>query len=390
MAKSSRKTVGLGNLNFKKIDPYGNRAAEETAVGIYSLTEIFPDPNQPRRLLPQELNEPFFSGNLSPADALDRWIKIAAQPNASPTAKEGLKNLRTLANSIEQQGLINPISVRKNDDTPVPSEAEFLIVTGERRWWAHQLLAKEQRTIREGNKSVPPTKIKATQTAEGTNIRAHQLIENIMREDISLLEKADGILALREELAVLAHGDQLGEPDMSAVRWGDVDKVLGISRQYRARIMKVLEFSPEAQQIVERYGLTERAIRPIAQKLLDYPELQIEALNQVARWQEEEQEGEGQGRRIITSTAQLVEQLLQRVQATDQPQTSSTTAAQRSSQAQQVVELRAKIRTTLRYVNKIDPASLQTLSHTISEDPDYADVVEDLQALRQKIDELLE
>ncbi|MCB0036239.1 MAG: ParB N-terminal domain-containing protein, partial [Anaerolineales bacterium] len=341
----------------------------------------------PRRLLPNQLAEPFFSGQLTPHDALKRWILLAEQSNTSPVVIENLKNLRTLATSIERQGLINPISIRPNPGAAVPEGVEYLVVTGERRWWAHMLLSMENRPIQEGNKSISPTQIKATQTAEGVAIRAHQLIENIMREDIGLIEKADGILALRDELTAIAHEGLPGEA--TPVTWGEVDEVLGISRQYRSRIMKVLDLNQEAQQLVDSYGLTERAIRPIAQKLVEYPELQIKALHQLIAWQEEDESGNSSGRRITASTNQYVEQLLQEMQSPQPTDKAKRKPAVARSEVQKVNEFRSKIRHTLGFVDKLDRQTLQDLGETIQNKADYADVVADLRALRQKIDEIL-
>ena len=77
-------------------------------------------------------------------------------------------------------------------------------MTGERRWWAHVLLTTQDRPIREGHEEVAPDRIKASLAPEGTPIRAHQMIENLIREDISLIEKANGIYALRDELEKLS------------------------------------------------------------------------------------------------------------------------------------------------------------------------------------------
>ena len=47
-------------------------------------------------------------------------------------------------------------------NTPVPAGVNYLIVTGERRYWAHVLLAVAERKIQEGLETRNPDTIKAT------------------------------------------------------------------------------------------------------------------------------------------------------------------------------------------------------------------------------------
>ncbi len=174
-------------------------------AGILSplpLVSILPDPRQPRQLLPGDLAAQVHSGELTPAEAMAEWQKRARANEADQALKRDLDELGRLADSIAQHGLINPISVRRvPGNTPVPAGVNYLIVTGERRYWAHVLLAVAGRPIQEGLETRSPETIKATIAPEGVSIRAHQIVENVMREDIDAVEKAQGFLALRYELS---------------------------------------------------------------------------------------------------------------------------------------------------------------------------------------------
>jgi len=77
--------------------------------------------------------------------------------------------LRDLASSIDKHGLIQPITVKQED------ESRYLLVAGERRYRAHLLL--ERRTI--------PAII------TNGNVDEIALIENIQREDLNPLETAE-------------------------------------------------------------------------------------------------------------------------------------------------------------------------------------------------------
>ena len=85
-----------------------------------------------------------------------------------------IKDLEDLALSIKENGLLQPITVRKEGDN-------FIIVTGERRFRAHQIAGFE--------------KIKAqVMTVDNVvDLRAIQLIENSQRADVSPLEERRGL-----------------------------------------------------------------------------------------------------------------------------------------------------------------------------------------------------
>lgn len=89
--------------------------------------------------------------------------------------------LRQLADSIERQGLLQPILVRPMAD----ARGEYEIVAGERRWRALGLLER-------------PT-LHAILTSG--NAEEIALVENLQRVDLSPLEEARGIQALMESHA---------------------------------------------------------------------------------------------------------------------------------------------------------------------------------------------
>jgi hypothetical protein len=195
-----------------------------------------------------------------------------------------LADLQKLADSIAQHGLINPISVREPSAGKAPSGVKYLIVTGERRWWAHVLLLATNREIHEGETTRKAEQIKITLTAQGISVRAHQLIENLIRSDLGAIEKAQGVWALRYELSNIDPNSPSRESKL--VPWKEVEKSIGISGRYRRFITSVMNLSDEVQALIQRHHLSEYAVRPIT-KLKDHPALQKEALQQLFTWQEE-------------------------------------------------------------------------------------------------------
>lgn len=289
-----------------------NRANAATTLPLEGLR---PDPAQPRRLLPPDLQSKLDQGQLGPHEALRQWLE--RNDKGGTSAGQILPALHTLAQSIAQHGLINPISVRRlNTQETAAQGVEYLIVTGERRYWAHVLLALQGQVIQEGQHTADPNQIKVTLTAEGVSIRAHQLIENIVREDINAAEKAHGMWALRLELSGVNHGSPatLTLEEMQAleqrgvlISWSAIEEALGISKRYRIYVISVLQLTPQAQELVQVNNLSERLIRPIVQKLRDYPSLQHIALEQLVAWQQSEETPAGG---MNSSVKQLVNRLL--------------------------------------------------------------------------------
>ena len=343
MAK--KKTTGISDLLFDEVNPYGAIIGDVVSrpVERFPLESIRPDPGQPRRLLPGDLAEAVSRGELVPVAALRDWLR-RAEANPTSTIANDVRELQRLASAVEQHGLINPITIRPAET----DDGRYLIVTGERRYWAHVLLVLEQRTIREGEAVESPEKIKAALVSPGVSIRAHQIVENLIREDINVFEKAHGLLALRQELSDDVYrrhsgaGVQKDGGGPQLVPWKAVEDALDMSRQYRLRIISVLDLSNEAQELVDHHSLAEATIRPIIEKLKPHPDLQLKALQQVIAWQEAEARGEGDGRQLVPSVRVLVDRLLMSKQ---------TPVAGRSGvQGLDFNKLHHQVRGTLRYI----------------------------------------
>ena len=87
--------------------------------------------------------------------------------------------LYELADSIKKNGLIQPIIVIRNND-------RFALIAGERRWRASKIA---------GLTSIPAI-VKELQTPE---MLEYALIENIQRENLNIIEEAEGYLRLMGE-----------------------------------------------------------------------------------------------------------------------------------------------------------------------------------------------
>ena len=92
------------------------------------------------------------------------------------------ETLRELADSIKEQGIVQPLIVRERD-------GHFELIAGERRWRAAQLL---------GLADVPVI----LRQADDRAVLELALIENLQREDLNPVEEAEGYHSLTEQFAL--------------------------------------------------------------------------------------------------------------------------------------------------------------------------------------------
>ncbi|MBD5538642.1 MAG: ParB/RepB/Spo0J family partition protein [Desulfovibrio sp.] len=112
--------------------------------------------------------------------SLDALVANPAQPRRTFTEQA----LDELADSIRQQGIIQPLLVR-----PLEDGQHFQIIAGERRWRA---------AARAGLSEVPVY----VRPMDDKEAMAAALIENLQREDLNPVEEAEALNALRATLGI--------------------------------------------------------------------------------------------------------------------------------------------------------------------------------------------
>ena len=119
------------------------------------------------------------------SDSAQRMLNVTQlQPGKyQPRSYMDEAALQTLADSIKNQGIMQPILVREI------AEDKFEIIAGERRWRASQIAGLAQ---------VP---VLVREIADESAL-AMALIENIQRENLNPLEEAQGIKRLIDEFAM--------------------------------------------------------------------------------------------------------------------------------------------------------------------------------------------
>jgi len=141
------------------------------------------------------------------------------------------RTIKELSDSIKEQGIINPITVR-------PYEEKYIIVAGERRF-----LAARQA----GLKTIPAIIKKVSKN----DVMLISLIENFHREDLNSIDRAEGIKVLKVNL---------GLP------WVEVAKKLGLSKQRVLDLVGLLNLPDEIREDIRSRKLTEkhgRALRKL-------------------------------------------------------------------------------------------------------------------------------
>ena len=194
---------------------FSNEQDTEQASGLVlvrlRVDAVQPDPDQPRRTFPPE-------------------------------------SLQELADSIAQDGVIQPIEVTQ------VSKQQYRIVHGERRWRAARMAGLE---------TIPAVVQRRDYDIVTRFVR--QLVENIQREDLNDVDRAAGLLHLRdlmqEEIAAeaLHKGDK--QPWGSKITWAKVGKRLGYSRQRIHQLIQLLKLPEEIQEAIRQGELSERETR---------------------------------------------------------------------------------------------------------------------------------
>ena len=137
--------------------------------------------------------------------------------------------LQKLAFSIKQNGLLQPITVRKKSD------GRFQLVAGERRLRAFKIL--ERRYI---NAILIKT--------EPDRAAVLSLVENLQRRNLSIFEEAEGILKIINSFGLTG---------------AEAAAELGIAASTLSNKLKILKLTPEERQRILAARLTERHARAL-------------------------------------------------------------------------------------------------------------------------------
>ncbi len=183
-----KKTGGLGKGISALIPESSEKKVEikqESAPNTLKLTQIEPNPDQPRKVFDDE-------------------------------------KLATLAQSVAEHGILQPIVVKKNEN------GLYTIIAGERRWRAARMAKLKE----------VPVIIKEF---DDKTVMEVSLIENLQREDLNPIEEALGYERLLKEFGLTQE---------------EIAVKVGKSRPAVANTMRILALSEPVRRLVEQLELS--------------------------------------------------------------------------------------------------------------------------------------
>ena len=171
-----------------------------------------------------------FEDNINESQGTQTIRMSEIEPNKSQPRRHFDENaITTLADSIRQHGLIQPILVRSTG-------TGYQIVAGERRWRACRMLGMSE----------IPAVVKEFSDSETAQIA---LIENIQREDLNPIEEAAAYKELMETY------------DMTQE---ELSKAVGKSRSAIANAVRLLNMPEKVQELLRKGELSAGQAKAIA------------------------------------------------------------------------------------------------------------------------------
>ena len=135
------------------------------------------------------------------------------------------ENLEELSNSIKERGVVQPIIVRKSNQ----SSGKYEIIAGERRWLASQ---------NAGLHEIPAVIVEA----DDLKSLEFAIVENVQRHDLNSIEEAQGYQRLMDEFGY----DQ-----------DKVAKFIGKSRAHVANCIRLLTLPNDVIKLIENDQLSQ-------------------------------------------------------------------------------------------------------------------------------------
>ena len=146
-------------------------------------------------------------------------IEFLQRGKYQPRRDMNPEKLRELADSIQAQGVIQPIVVRK-----LEAENSYEIIAGERRWRASQLAELKQVPV-------------VVKNLDDRTVMAIALIENIQREDLTALEEAEAMRRLQDEFQQTHQ---------------QIATALGKSRTAVTNLLRLLDLAPAVKTLISK------------------------------------------------------------------------------------------------------------------------------------------
>lgn len=155
-------------------------------------------------------------------ELMDLDMAMVVPTEAQPRQSFKEDTIKELAESIEKNGLLQPIVVRPMDG------GKYQIIAGERRYRAFKKL---------GRKVIPAI----VRDYEDEEVDKLQLVENVQREDLNPYDEAIAYLKLKEKYGL---------------KQEDIAKAVGKSRPYISNMTRLLSLEDEILEMLKNGEIT--------------------------------------------------------------------------------------------------------------------------------------
>lgn len=155
-------------------------------------------------------------------ELIDIDMAMVVPTEAQPRQSFKEDTIKELAESIEKNGLLQPIVVRPME------KGKYQIIAGERRYRAFKKL---------GRKVIPAI----VRDYEDEEVDKLQLVENVQREDLNPYDEAIAYLKLKEKYGL---------------KQDDIAKAVGKSRPYISNMTRLLSLEDEILEMLKKGEIT--------------------------------------------------------------------------------------------------------------------------------------
>ncbi len=221
------------------------------------LTMIRPDRFQARFTLPYAIRKDFYEGTITWETATRRWLDLA---NHDRLIRREVDELIFLGDSLHDEGQIKPVTGQ------VISEGGrdiFLMLTGERRFWATAIKA-----VLDGSREEPFV----LAIIDNQPTLAKQIAENMAYKALTAVGKARAAarIVLEANGVKPKSGDdeyaffrQVADMRLSDETRQALQDTLQLERTYFGRLMKFFELPEALLEVCDRAEMPERVLREI-------------------------------------------------------------------------------------------------------------------------------
>jgi len=179
------------------------------------------------------------------------WVEVdKVRPNPyQPRTEFDESKLRSLADSIRQYGVLNPLTVTRHEEEKPDGgiSTYYELIAGERRLRASKFAGLAQ----------VPVVIRSKEESDRTKLEL-AIIENLQREDLNAIDRARAFQRLQKEF-------KLNNTEIA--------KKVGKSREYVSNSLRLLNLPEEVQLAVMEGKISEGHARSLLM-LVDHPEEQ--------------------------------------------------------------------------------------------------------------------